>query len=614
LSQVAENTVYTFALALAVYLLGTSCGAAAYAHWRRDGDDVRRQGRLLQLVSLACLLGMLSLIAAEQIRSALLGIFGSSMASALLAEALLAMLAFLLPTMMMGALFSHLSSRARARQIDFGRVLGVNTLGAAIAPIVFGVWLLPTLGSLWGLLVIATGYLALVSPGAWRQKLQWVTGLAITGCALWSPTLALIDVPPQGRLISHVEGTAATVSVVEDAAGTRRLHINNRQQEGSSATLLADARQALLPILLHPAPRRALFLGLGTGITALSATTDPDLQVDVVELIPEVIVASEHFTRPLAAPFYQSRLRIMQADARRFVRTTAQRYDLVISDNFHPARSGSGALYTVEHFRAVRARLNDDGIFCQWLPLHQLDLATLRSIVRAYLSVYPHAAAMLATNSLDTPVIGLIANNDATGFSLEQARARLSTQPLASRAASFGVVDELALLGSFIADSNALHDFAGAAPLNTDDHPIVIYQAPRVTYEPDSQPRDRLIELLQLLDIDAGEWLSASDKTQRARLTAYWSARNRFIEVGRDVRPSADVQLMLQQVREPLLDIVRISPDFRPAYDPLLQMARALATIDASDARSLLLELERLQPARLEATQLLRSLDATVTR
>ena len=60
----------------------------------------------------------------------------------------------------------------------------------------------------------------------------------------------------------------AAVSVVEDADGVARLRINNRQQEGSSATLRVDARQAWLPLLLHPAPRRALFLGLGTGVTA----------------------------------------------------------------------------------------------------------------------------------------------------------------------------------------------------------------------------------------------------------------------------------------------------------------------------------------------------------
>ena len=61
------------------------------------------------------------------------------------------------------------------------------------------------------------------------------------------------------------------------------------------------------------------------------------------------------------------------------------------------ARSGSGTLYTVEHFQAVRDRLSGQGVFCQWLPLHQLDLDTLRSIVQSFVAVYPGGAALLAT-------------------------------------------------------------------------------------------------------------------------------------------------------------------------------------------------------------------------
>ena len=62
--------------------------------------------------------------------------------------------------------------------------------------------------------------------------------------------------------------------VVEDADGVARLRIDNRQQEGSSATLRVDGRQALIPLLLHPSPRHALFLGLGTGVTASTAARD----------------------------------------------------------------------------------------------------------------------------------------------------------------------------------------------------------------------------------------------------------------------------------------------------------------------------------------------------
>lgn len=65
---------------------------------------------------------------------------------------------------------------------------------------------------------------------------------------------------------------------------------------------------------------------------------------------------------------------------------------------------------------------------------------------------------------------------------------------------------------------------------------------------------------------------------------------------------------MLAQVREPLLGVLRISPDFRPAYDPLFQMAAALSDQDALAASVVLAVLARLQPAKLEATEQLRHL------
>jgi spermidine synthase len=279
------------------------------------------------------------------------------------------------------------------------------------------------------------------------------------------------------------------------------------------------------------------------------------------------------------------RLRILAADARRFVRTAPELYDVIVADNFHPARSGSAALYTVEHFTAVQKRLAPGGLFCQWLPLHQLDLPTLRSIVRSYTNVFPRSWAMLATNSLDTPVIGLVARRDGERIELEGVRERLRNLRMPRSAAEFGIVDDLALLGSFIAGPDSLSKFAEGAPLNTDDHAVVSYLAPRITYAPTSAPRDRLLELLANVDNDSGELLAgATDAGWNSRLAAYW------------------------RVREPLLAVLRISPDFRPAYDPLLQMAGALASSDSAGARELLMQLASRQPDRPEATEALHAL------
>jgi spermidine synthase len=66
---------------------------------------------------------------------------------------------------------------------------------------------------------------------------------------------------------------------------------------------------------------------------------------------------------------------------------------------------------------------------------------------------------------------------------------------------------------------------------------------------------------------------------------------------------------MLAQVREPLLAVLRISPDFRPAYDPLLAMATALAQSDVAGARHLLTALAQIQPARIEAPRAISALE-----
>src|SRR5213075_2331960 len=119
------------------------------------------------------------------------------------------------------------------------------------------------------------------------------------------------------------------------------------------------------------------------------------------------------------------------------------------------------------------------------------------------------------------------------------------------------------------------------APVNTDDHPVVSYRAPRITYAPDSRPADRLIALLHEFTLAPDELLvDGTDASTASRLAAYWRARDRFIEAGRGVQPSSDVRRMLAQVREPLLAVLRTSPDFRPARDPLLRMAAALERID----------------------------------
>jgi spermidine synthase len=223
------------------------------------------------------------------------------------------------------------------------------------------------------------------------------------------------------------------------------------------------------------------------------------------------------------------------------------------------------------------------------------------------MAAYPGGSALLATHSLDTPVLGLVAREDGERFQLDPLRARLADAKLPRPLADFGINDDLALLGSFVAGPRALRRFASTSAPNTDDHPVVAYLAPRITYVPEALPRDRLMAVLGELGVEPGELVDAGQDTEWAtRMAAYREARNHYLDVGRSVRPSPDVHQMLAQVQEPLLSVLRLSPEFRPAYDPLLRMARTLGHTDAAAARALLSELAHIQPARPEAAEALR--------
>ncbi|MCJ0763980.1 fused MFS/spermidine synthase [Variovorax terrae] len=600
LSQVTENTVYSYALLLALYLLGTAAGAALYQRYLpRLGDAEQLRDRLLRWLALAVLLSGAGLRWADVLCAWPAAWLGPGAASALAGEALAAAAAMLAPTVVMGALFTHLCLQAQHQGWPLGRALAVNTAGAALAPALIGVWLLPAVGAHAVIALLVLAYLLLQWPAGWRRPQAVALAVAAALLVLALPPLRFIEIPEGGRLRSYRDGVMAAVSVVEDEDGVSRLRINNRVQEGSSASGLVEWRLAQLPLLLHPAPRRALLLGLGTGFTAAAAAQQAELQVDAVELLPEVVAATALFAQAPQAPRAARPVHVAAADARRYVQASGPAYDVVVADLFHPARSGAGSLYTVEQFAAVRARLAPGGLFCQWLAIHQMDLQTLRSIVAAFQQVFPNAIAVLTSNSLDTPVLGLVALPGDGRIDVDALRTRLAgvrgTPALAKGLATARLEDDYAIAGSAIAGAAALRRFASDAPANTDDRPVVNHRAPWATYAPESRPRERLMALIDGLVPDAAELLRQPQGPDGLRLQAYWQVRRQYLQFGTTVRPDPDPAVMLGRVEATLLDLLRQSPEFRPACDPLIALGRALVATEPQRVRELRATLDQLQ-------------------
>jgi spermidine synthase len=583
ISQVTENTVYTYAMLLAVFLMGTALGAAVIKRVGATLDvTAERIDRAIGALVVSIFVGGLSLWWADQIYALPARWLGPGAAAAVAGECLSGMAAMLLPSMAMGALFTLLCRQAQQIRMPLGTALGINNLGSALAPVLVGLLLMPYAGAGLVLFILIAGYLALRSIQSWHQPAGWVAAGALLLLAVFAGPLRFVDLPAGGRLLSYREGVMAAVSVVADADGVARLHINNRVQEGSSASGQVETRLAQMPLLLHPSPRTALFLGYGTGYTANAAALDPRIQVKAVELLPEVIEAAGIFALKQGAPASASPVATVAADARRYVQSTTDRHDVIVADLFHPARNGAGSLYTVEHFAAVKSRLAPGGLFCQWLALHQMDIETLSSIVAAFLQVYPNAVAVLASNSLDTPVVGLIARPDQPAWEIETVRTRMSDlSPRMTKALKLAKLDdEFAVLGSIIAGPRALKDFARDATLNTDDRPVVTHRAPWVSYAPQESPRNRLAMLMEQLAPQATDVVGPRQAADAQRLQAYWAARAKYLAFGMAVRPNADPRVMLNQLRLPLLEMVNTSPDFRPAAEPLQALAEAVRETD----------------------------------
>lgn len=618
LAQLLQNTVYSFAAVLAVYLLGTALGAAAYqalyAPRRRTGWDHPVTFWLTAAVALTCMTGTAGVLVLAPIHTWLTAAIPPAWGGAVLAEMTAAALVLGPGSIAMGALFSHLALGCRTSAGGLGRAFAANTAGGAVAPLVIGLLTVPALGVVATLVGISLVY-TLLAMAFLRQRLLEIGMIAAApalALLLWQGggDWRLITPPSGGHVRAHVEGVSAAASVVEDARANRFLRVNGTFTMGGTTSYALDRLQGHAALLQHPAPRRALFLGVGTGATLAAAADYPGLTSEAVDLLPEVLALIEEFPAVMqdlrrAAP----RTSLHVADARRYIRASDASYDVIVADNYHPAKDGSALLYTVEHFRAMRDRLTPQGVLVQWLPLHQLDLPSLRIIVASFLQVFPDARLQMGNYNLITPILALSATRDGSLPDLGALTRRETNAAQRDALSALRIATPFALFGGFMAGPEALAGFADGASLNTDDHPRLLFEAPRTVYEPLPPARERLLHLIDRFDPQPSEAVEHRGVPQSAlfaaRLKLYWRARNAFLRLGAGVVPSGDPSRDARALAPRLIEIVRISPDFQPAYDPVLAMARAVATREPAFARRMLAELYHANPARPDARALL---------
>ena len=283
-------------------------------------------------------------------------------------------------------------------------------------------------------------------------------------------------------MVASWESPYALVDIVGSTSGQRFLILreNIHYQHGDTGpSRQREYRQAHLPLLLHPAPKRVLFLGLGTGLTAGAAVPHSGVeQIAAVELIPEVLQAARYFGDWNYQLQDDPRVELFVNDARHFLRNSQVAYDVIVSDLFVPWQSHTGYLYTREHYQVAKSKLADGGLFCQWVGLYQLGKSEFELIADTFASVFPETE--LWFGRVSQGMIALIGSSEPLTLSGDQIQGRLAKLPFVrpgSRDFDPYLADVTSLfrlrIGSWSVNDTTL--------FNTDERPRIEFRMP-VTY------------------------------------------------------------------------------------------------------------------------------------
>jgi spermidine synthase len=510
------TTTYSFTIMLCAFLVGITLGSAIHGLM-----PLRRLHETAHLGLVLLGIGISSAIVSQQIpRLPQLAVelnarfYGGSEGVRAASTLLVSFIVMLVPATFMGIAFP-LAGRARARlRTSFGGsvgdIVGLNTLGGILGPLLAGFLLIPFLGLQRSMLLVCAldlgyGVLLLSAFAASRSTRP----LLLTSLALPLAVVAAVALPAalprwdlhtlgafqnnvtlgytnaagvidvRGQLASvqvlyYDEGRGATVSVAE-SNGFRAVLINGKSVATDYQTdLQHEYLLGHLPVLLHGDPRSVLVIGLGAGLTLGGVTAHPGIeQITLVEIEPAVVGAARVFEDLNGAALDDPRVHVVVQDGRNHLLTTRERYDVITADPIHPWAYGAASLYTREYYELIRRRLTEEGVMCQWMPIYELSEENLRSIVATFCDAFEYAT--LWQTAFDAVLIG---SKVPIGVDLEALERRLRTPEVAMQLGRIGLADPLSFLAEFTMDDATLRAYAAGGILNRDDNLYLEFSSP----------------------------------------------------------------------------------------------------------------------------------------
>ncbi len=312
------------------------------------------------------------------------------------------------------------------------------------------------------------------------------------------------------RLLFYEEGinTVVTVSAYADQLQLRSLQVDGKTDASNLADYPTEVLLAALPLLMHPDPREVLVVGLGSGITAGTTTRFDEVhRVDAVEIEAAVARAALHFADshgdvlpdPGRRPPHPGhpKLRLMIRDARHYAAVTQNRYDVVISEPSNPWMTGPSHLFTREHFRNLRRVTKEDGLAIQWMHTYSMTPDLIYSLVKTFREVFDHVILLgYAHRPGDLFMLG---SSRPVAFDVRRLRERIARPAIRRELEKIDIPDVSNLIAMLCLRGEDLDRNLGILPgrpevaatlaripVNTDDFPVVEFEAPRHLHRRDT--------------------------------------------------------------------------------------------------------------------------------
>jgi spermidine synthase len=443
LVMIVGGSTYAFTLILLVFLLGIGFGSVLVA--RRSGAraDTAAAAALAQGltgVGAAALFVFFGLLPAYIIAVFQIPQLGAVPRLLLMGVAVGAVV--LVPALGMGMTFpllAELTARDRASGAEVGRAYALNTVGSIFGAVLTGFVLVVAWGTqatlraglvLNGLAALALAWAAargIAQGSSEHRRLRvrvlgagvlataalvvavaapgWSTRLIDLGPTIYArehmtPAIRRAFLEHRGvRQIAFREGWNATVSVWDGEAG-RSLRVNGKVDASDRGDMDTQIMLGMAPVAARAGAASALVIGYGSGVTTRVLAAVPGMtRVRVVEIEPAVLQMDSLFHHVNDTVLARPNVTAVVDDARSALQLGRERYDVIVSEPSNPWVAGVATLYTPEFFRIVRARLEDDGVFSQWIQLYQLPLPIVAGIVRNVREVFPYVEVWFAQSS-----------------------------------------------------------------------------------------------------------------------------------------------------------------------------------------------------------------------